>query len=180
MQHKKPLATKTGAKTATKEAPVAAVEKASDVYCARERTGAWLAKHGFRTKQLQLSEWLPAIGFRHCDGATCMHYHVHWFHASLAAYVDALNKSVEALYSQALFERFPLVDGRVLNVSLDLPLCQQCVPHVLVQYQHQIPHESLQVHPQAGRVAGSVPPSPDMADLGSAPRIWHHRPRQGV
>jgi hypothetical protein len=40
-------------------------------------------------------------------------------------YVEALSKHVEAQYSQALFSKYPLPDGKVLNVSLDIPLCER-------------------------------------------------------
>ena len=44
---------------------------------------------------------------------------------SRADYVTALDKHVEAQYSQVLFEKYPLPDGKVLNVSLDIPLCEK-------------------------------------------------------
>ena len=39
-------------------------------------------------------------------------------------YVHALDKQVEASYSQALFEKFPLPNGTTMNIALDIPKCE--------------------------------------------------------
>jgi hypothetical protein len=98
------------------EAPLA--PRAQAVISAEE----WIVQHGFRSRKLDLRHWLPAIGFKHCQGLFACVY------ASCAEktdYVEKLHKHVEAQYSQALFEKYPLPDGKILNVSLDIPLCER-------------------------------------------------------
>ena len=41
----------------------------SAAHLERVRASAWLAVYGYRAKKLEIAQWLPAIGFRHCDGA---------------------------------------------------------------------------------------------------------------
>ena len=42
----------------------------SAAHMERVRAPAWLAAHGYRAKKLEINQWLPAIGFRHCDGSS--------------------------------------------------------------------------------------------------------------
>ena len=69
-------------------------------------TQEWLGANGLAATRLMLENWLPAIGFRKSD-----------------AFVLELNQYVEAEYSKDLFEKFPLPDGSVYNVTLDDAKC---------------------------------------------------------